>query len=1104
MKHIYRFTLTLFVLWLLPKGTLAGEDKPVKPEPLPGAPAVASVSALEQKVHADLNAAFSNLNTANTRSIAKDLMQDLSAIAQTAEIQNARSEARNVFAFLDQGGGGGYQTELSFGSLVTLPVGVKKKVGNVETAIGVHSVRFLADHAEVTMFVKMVFPVENSSAGEKERVLYFGAKGIHFTRTGGLQGPFEAALLGDFILPFENWSIVFKGNNSLLDFSDPLGSGINCSSNLDYCSVRIGCDQFEQATLAAEIVFPSNLLVPFNKNDGSTGSERVKAKTVLQVSQGLDDFIGCLEFDSPFALANFPEYGFEITNAFLDLSDTQNPGGINVSYNGAPLPGIADPTWKGLYLQQLSVLLPQRFREPNQQSGSHQAVALGVNNMIIDRTGFTGEIFYNSSPKELGAEKWSWSLDEVKLRFLSNQFRGGSISGQIGLPITAEGQTRFAYQAVLDAKKEMTFIIESQNNVEFRFVRSRANLSRIRVELNYDLLEDKFLPEASLSGSFSFFAKVKSYSPSEVVPVNSNDQSVAIRGISFTDLRLATVAPKFSIGSLTYSETSSLLGSFPVSLKDISFISSGYGLNSNEPGALVVTVMINLLDKKGSQSQGFSAACKLVIPFKEQEGTFLRYIPSRIKPVGAEITGTIASMRIMGALEYNDDNNVKKEWRGGISAFKIDNATGDVKGQAASYNPEKGGSLNFVFGRNYLQDFRYFMIDGFVVLPGDGVPVVGPIKMKSLGISVSYHMKRLKDNGQSATYMDYVDDKTEKLSIRAMAGLIIGKDNLANGNLIFSLRTTESMGLAQVGLYGKVNVAKSLEDLEPAYKTFAQKIESVADQVKDITNSGMLAQVTSNVGKDVFQISNRPPLGLYAGILLDREAELFYAECRAFVNLGIIRGNKKDGQAGGGEILVDNKNDIWYFRAGTPDAPNEVFVGIFKLGVKFNTYFMAGNELPAALPPRSDIANYFGLTPANYDRTPQEYVQLANGMGIAAGLGMGIRLGFDALLVATTLEIAGGMDFLHKPVMLSCEGPGGAKYYGRGAAYMSIKAEIKRFQLRKPLQRKVVAQTAGYGRLEVGFFDPLYFYGRLETAAKMGKKQPVYKVREFHKGTVCR
>ncbi len=262
MKYLYKILLLSIGLAARVAWSHSHDDPTTKP------PTAAAPSRVVSAQIADMDAALAALNQRMASSTpAVDLMANLPVVV-SEEVAESRVEARKLFRYLDQNPDKLIES-LTPEALLTLPVGLSKSLGdNSRITVGILEAKFEKAFTKLTIFVRLNFHVSGSS-----RELLFGAQDVTFTREGGISG-FTAALLGDFVLPMKQWTVILKGT------TQPGCAGTRA---------EFECGEFKIGSLCAEVVFPTTVLKPYDIATRQAAAGRVgfTFSTTFTASKGL-------------------------------------------------------------------------------------------------------------------------------------------------------------------------------------------------------------------------------------------------------------------------------------------------------------------------------------------------------------------------------------------------------------------------------------------------------------------------------------------------------------------------------------------------------------------------------------------------------------------------------------------------------------------------------------------------------------------------------------------------------------------------------------------------------------------------------------------------
>ena len=323
---------------------------------------------------------------------------------------------------------------LSPDDMVTLPIGVKKVIGNITYTLGITKAKITPTYMEVTAFVKIVIPHSDGQGNRKE--LFFGANNIKLSHKGGIYGDAHLVLLGDVPIPI-------SGGKSMVVLNGGFNMQTGNTQNLTY--VTIDCGGFKELGVDANLLFSRNMLEPVNAN-----YEVIKNKDI-KVSGHFKAIVG--DWNDILVEVNLPPFQlakpnskdgtgkagliFELNTAVFDFSDIRNSPNVIFpeGYHQYLIPGN-EQLWRGVYVNTLKIVLPKQFKKrKNEDRMTFQASRL-----LIDGVGVSGEFSAsNILPiNEGSAAKWQFSVDRIQVDLTANELVEAGFDGRIVLPVTEE------------------------------------------------------------------------------------------------------------------------------------------------------------------------------------------------------------------------------------------------------------------------------------------------------------------------------------------------------------------------------------------------------------------------------------------------------------------------------------------------------------------------------------------------------------------------------------------------------------------------------------------------------------------------------------------
>jgi hypothetical protein len=930
--------------------------------------------------------------------------------AKNIDSAKVRNNAINAVAQLDQNNH--YTDFLTPADLNELPVGLKRTVNNITYKIAISSAVFHPTYAELTVYAKVEIP-------QNPGVLFFGISGLKLSYEGGIVGDAKLALLGDIPIDFNggNGQVILKGG---LDLNN--GQAVE---GLTY--ITMDCKGFKEMGLAADVVFPRSLLIPCAPNgDQIPGDKKVTGSFSTVVSDWNDILVN---INLPkFQIAKLKDIVFTVANATFDFSDKRNspnvlfPTGYEAQYISYPSPGM----WRGIYIQNLDVMLPKAFAKKN----SKERISFGSNNLIIDNNGVSGSFYgKNILPYNEGsASGWQFSVDQFNIDLEANKLVGAGFKGTIGLPVSDKDVDALNYEAVITSDNKYWLTVAPKDTIDFNLWQAKVSLFK-NSYIKLLIEDDQFLPEANLYGRLDIKAKTKE---------SSTKPLANFKGIEFKGLRLKTVAPYLTVEYFGY-EGELSIANFPVSVSNIALTSTAMETN------LAFDLKVTLMDAafKADTRLNFSSS------FVQQDGLqkwkFEKLTLSAIEINGADIGG----VKLDGKIVLMENDPIYGDGFGG--------------GIKATFKPLGGMELTVraIFGR---KDFRYWFVDGKIAFP-NGWPIAPPLNIEGFSGGVYYRMSKISQNVSSSTTSlmpEYKPDVAMGLGVKAGMLFNITKKEVSQGMVEFEMAFNRNGGLSYIGLFGSAKFMGAIPGLtgvlEEASKTLAKVQDKINDQLEGLSDAlkiDKLDNIKKLVVNDPQAAAKDVPTTIdtsegftgYLGISYDFQNSVFHANFDIYINAaaGLLRGIGANNRAGYAVLHFAPKE--WYIYMGTPTDPIGVQFGLGSFSLRTESYFMIGNKIPGSPPPPSEVADILGV-----DMRQLDYMRDFNALGDGKGFALGSRLSVSTgditfLILYANFKAGVGFDLMLKEYPdAHCEGsssPIGINgWYANAQAYAYLQGEL--------------------------------------------------------------
>lgn len=991
-----------------------------------------------------------------------DKMDNIPAfVSEVAE--DDRSTAGKLMSFLDQNPDR-VKEDIGFEDLTVLPVGIKKRLNdNSFVTMGILRAEFKAQYAELTVFVRLQTGVNSTSSSVKQRDLFFGVEKLRFTKQGGLSAAsFKAVLLGDYLLPYEKWTVKLKGG---LDKSET-----PTDSDPNRCYVEFDCGSFKRANIAADIIIPRSVLLPCNTDGEVIENEGVRV-TVSNLrifcEGGLRNIVFSSGVITPFAVPNHQEYAFVVQNLVFDLSDTETPSSVKfpANYEGID----TDAKWRGLYVGNFSIILPHEFED---KENVGKRVTIAATNILWDRTGFSGTLSVSDLNKKVNAAKWTFSLNYFGITFRQNKFIEGRFGGKIETPVHKENETDsklFDYAAVIymdqvggEERSNYTLTVSTEKDIPMQLWWAKGKIAAgSLVVLSLEKGTDnkyKFKPFARLSGTLSIGAK----KDGDGVGDYKENETINFGSIQFYNLTIQTVAPYIDVERFAYDAgENNLLANFPVSITRFRKYES-----SNIPTGELWTELgfkINLMKDNASGESKFTGASNWILKSRYDDNT------GKLRPVGIavqriEIKGTITPVSVNGFLDVTETDE-KKEIKGSLSIMVT--------------KPKPfAGEVNVLFGRDKVANYKYGFIDGFI--EGVAVDLFPGVQLYGAGIGVYWNMKPgFSSNPAFAScpqigsnqILSYCPNKQIPFGIRMMASIRnSGGDIGAGGKTVYKARVyldfalNREYGINHIAIYGngviagdfgtiggntgdtpasqKVTYTQTMGTKDPNETNFK---EGETDQATGAKKAKGLNRLL-NLG-----LSDAPPSGtgvitFTAGFMLDIPSSTFHAELDVFLKAGNLSGVGAGGRVGKA-VLHFAPGGNWYIHVGQADKQNRVGVKFESNGnpsiyAGIDAYIMIGEGVPQFPAPDKEVIDFFPSLKGRFTEAACPDLKAGKAFAFGASAKFSVK-GNVSVLYYEALAIA-GLDILlsNRP---DCGSLSDGSWMGQGQLYalVKLKADVK-------------------------------------------------------------
>ncbi|TNE55379.1 MAG: hypothetical protein EP338_03695 [Bacteroidetes bacterium] len=631
-------------------------------------------------------------------------------------------------------------------SLPSLPIGIVKKIGETVYVIAIDDAVFETDGAHFSAYMALDFP-------GADRKLAFAAENVHFNPSGVLAG--EGAKL-----------------SLVSDVTLHLGPKVDLFLRGDGSSyVEFDCNGYKRTRLKGEFRFNGDLLQPT-----TPGATYVTALVDVYV-QDIKNLYASVSF-SPFEIRGLKDYEFTVSDASVDLSDFQNPNvSLPVSFQAA-LGGNQD-LWRGFYLKTLSVKMPEKF---NSKTGGR--TEMGVNNLFIDDSGITGDVFATNvlNTNKGNMSGWGFSVSRVELNVLSNALIGGSLEGQVTIAPLDDNSLNYTATVAADGPDDVDYTfsvgLSSNKTISVPSLKSSITIYPTTVlTVTDNNAQDKFVPSMVLNGK-----------------ITVDDGTAKIANLDFTNVSVGISKPFISGGTFALTTSGASLVNLPISINNVTLTFS----STTQRIALGFQVGITLGD--ASSSVSFSATTGVVVEantnFAGNDGFHIKFHTVRISDIYLNVSTT--PFYLEGYIAIRRDDPVFGNLFFGSINFKLNNIMNQPIILRAGFGKTSGSS-----------GYKYWFVDGQVPV---NIPL-GQIALNKLIGGASYHVQSTLSNSSMISKVSgqldpnaaipFTPNSAYGLAFKAGVGFRHStSEEIVNGDAVFQVSFNAGGGLAQIDFLG--------------------------------------------------------------------------------------------------------------------------------------------------------------------------------------------------------------------------------------------------------------------------------------------------------------
>ena len=827
-----------------------------------------------------------------------------------------------------------------------MPVVVSKEVAGKEQTIYLDDIVLTPTGASMDVYFVLDIP----TSGDR---LIFSAENVSFGPTGTDQE-----------------STLSLGTDISIRISNAARLKINGSGGT---YVSWDCNGFAGMGIDGEVEFCRKYVKPIDPNTKEVieGDQRVKAHFTTEMP-AWGEFIVALDVD-PFVVTKIEDVKWVVEDCILDFSPSDSPEGIafpaNYDSPYVSTAGNASPLWRGFYMSQLSATLPKKITGNDMQGESAAEKTIGVQHVIFDNRGFTGQAFVSDImplSDNQNLDGWAFSIDQFSISVVANSLVGIDFDGLINVPIFQSMQSNggtdvtpgdcFQYNAEICTEGLYNFSVVPDSNATYKVP---LWLAEAKINDNSSLtIQDQgngFKIKAELSGE---------------ITINSDGQGgsnwgVSVPTLGFKGLTISNKSRYFSPGTWSFpGEIGANLGGFEVSVSNIRVLDTLMGVSNQ--AALDFSIGVQIAESKAGISA--NGSFRLIGELTETGGR-QRWVYKELKLKELCVDGTPPGVeKLKGCLTFFDENDEGGAYGKGFQGIL------DVTFTGVEANLEAVA----LFGRMPAEDYKYFMVDALVTFD-PGVPMAPGVNLNGFGGGMYYKMSRsgtptlsqtaggedpqlpTQGIGTSLSGAEYTPDKNAGIGIMATVAICAqGNPAMFNANVTFGVTIRDNFdGVEEIYLRGN---ARFLE---------GQQIAALPS----FDTSGV-------------KPNNQAAVNAYVDIAYNFSAKTFDAVFDVYLNAGIVTGVGTGGLYA--NTTIHFGPDKWFINMGTPTNRNGMKVGAPVVGdvLTLESYLCAGTGIPAMPELPANVADITGA--GNFMANES---QRATGRGFAFGASIGFDTG---------------------------------------------------------------------------------------------------------------
>lgn len=475
----------------------------------------------------------------------------------------------------------------------------------------------------------------------------------------------------------------------------------------------VDCDGWNRITAEGVVVLDSTLVKPEDENGEIIPAMSLAGKFRFE-TENPEEWMARLSFEGSTTLENaiisdrfrvvgYSDYSFSFGDVFIDNSLNQNPNGIAFPQQYG---GVTNNTWKGIYVNNYSVKLPNYFndKDTNRMEVNGQRYIFDDRGSSFDVT-TTGLLTEQQGGEIKG---WGFTIDEFHMQVVEDELVSGGMKGGLKMEIASNYLDYNAEIRIVNNKTRYNFSVSTGKNIDIDMWGAVMKLDQTST-IGLQIEDSDVDMEGNLTGEIALNDTIGSV------------DGINLSGIKFEELKIYSHAPYLDNATfMPVGNGVSRFGGFSVNINSVDF--NSYEGNPGVGNLAKKGLVFDFDMSFGADDVGFSAGSVVELRAKKTRRE-KRWVFDDFEIGDITIHGAVPSVTIDGTLEwYRDDDDYGDGYSGVVAASFLDKITlkTDIR-----------------FGN--LDSVDYWYVDGsakFDVV----APIVGSLGIYGFGGGAYYNM----------------------------------------------------------------------------------------------------------------------------------------------------------------------------------------------------------------------------------------------------------------------------------------------------------------------------------------------------------------------------